>query len=57
MNIENIWVTPRSPDSASPIGDVVEINFIDVRIDGLFNEEDVSSKGSAVSSRFNVMER
>ena len=48
---------PGLPDSASSTGDVVEINFIDVRIDGLFNEEDVSSKGSAVSSRFNVMER
>ena len=56
MNIEIIWVTTSSPESASPLGDFVEINFIDVRKDGLsINEEDVFSAASVVCLRLNVM--
>ena len=43
------------PDSAAFIGDVVEINFIDVRNDGLIIEEDVSSVASVVCVRFKVI--
>ena len=43
------------PDSATFIGDVVEINFIDVRNDGLIIEEDVSSVASVVCVRFKVI--
>ena len=46
---------PSLPDSASFIGDVVEINFIDVRIDWSIIEDGVSSVASVWSLSFNVM--
>ena len=55
MNTKIIWVMLSLPDSASSIGDVVEINFIDVKIDGSIIGEDVSLVASVVSLRFKVM--
>ena len=50
-----IWVVPSIPDSASSTGDVVEINFNDVRIDGSSIGEDVSSVDYVVFFRLRVM--
>ena len=55
MNMKIIWVLPSLPDSASFIGDDVEINFIDVGIDGSISGEDVSSVASVISLRLRVM--
>ena len=48
MNMKIIWVVPSLPDSASSTGAVVEIDFIDEKIDGSITGEDVSSVVSVV---------